>query len=423
MDGICNQECNNPQCLFDGRDCEKSLQPCNPVYDAYCQKHYANGHCDYGCNNAECNWDGLDCEQEPPNLAEGVISMVVLMDMQAFKQNVVAFLRDTSYQLRTTVRVKKDPMNNDMIYPWMGSTPTTTLQDSYYVQKHNVVFSEQYGRTGVKVYLEIDNRKCSSLTNSDYCFQSANAAAEFLAAKASRHTLSQSFPIYQVNGVNDGEEGELETPTNAKYVLFGILIVICIGGAIGIIVTTQRKRAAGITWFPEGFRTTSGTRRHSRRRGPDGQEMRNLNKNPSIACMDLDMGTHGPHIGQQWSDDESDMAQPKKRMRVFETGYASDHTVITDYEEAEPRVWTQQHLEGTDIRPPPSMLTPPQNADIKENVKGSFGMTPIMVAVVRGGGIDTGEDEDDESAGSGIQDMVAQGKILLHLTSFALTNH
>lgn len=197
MDGVCNQECNNPQCLFDGRDCEKSLQPCNPVYDAYCQKHYANGHCDYGCNNAECNWDGLDCEQEPPDLADGVISMVVLMDMQAFKQNVVAFLRDTSYQLRTTVRVKKDSLGNDMIFPWIGSTPTTTLQDSYYVQKHNVVYSEQYGRTGVKVYLEIDNRKCSALTNSDFCFQSANAAAEFLAAKASRHTLSQSFPIYQ----------------------------------------------------------------------------------------------------------------------------------------------------------------------------------------------------------------------------------
>lgn len=214
--------------------------------------------------------------------------------------------------------------------------------------------------------------------------------------------------------MSDGEEGELERPTNAKYVLFGILIVICIGGVIGIIVTTQRKRAAGITWFPEGFRTTSGPRRHSRRRGPDGQEMRNLNKNPSIACMDLDIGSHGPHMGQQWSDDESDMAQPRKRMRGFETGYASDHTVITDYEEAESRVWTQQHLEAADVRPPASMLTPPQNADPKDiNAKGPFGMTPIMVAVVRGGGIDTGEDEDDESAGNHIQEMVAQGKTVV----------
>lgn len=82
-DGVCNQECNNGPCLFDGRDCEKKLQPCNPIYDAYCQKHYANGHCDYGCNNEECNWDGLDCERErPPEIAEGVMSMIVLMDKQ-----------------------------------------------------------------------------------------------------------------------------------------------------------------------------------------------------------------------------------------------------------------------------------------------------------------------------------------------------
>jgi Notch-like protein len=28
MNGQCDMECNNPQCLFDGRDCEKSLSPC-----------------------------------------------------------------------------------------------------------------------------------------------------------------------------------------------------------------------------------------------------------------------------------------------------------------------------------------------------------------------------------------------------------
>nr|NVI76503.1 Notch [Cucujiformia] len=60
MDGVCNPDCNNAACLFDGRDCEKSLQPCNPIYDAYCQKHYANGHCDYGCDNR--GFQGQNCE-------------------------------------------------------------------------------------------------------------------------------------------------------------------------------------------------------------------------------------------------------------------------------------------------------------------------------------------------------------------------
>ncbi|XP_028141623.2 neurogenic locus Notch protein [Diabrotica virgifera virgifera] len=200
MDGRCNEDCNNPQCLFDGRDCEKKLQACNPIYDAYCKKHYANGFCDYGCNNDECNWDGLDCEKEPPEQADGVITMVILMDMESFKNNLGTFLRDTSHQLRTTVRVKKDQLGNDMIYPWMGSTPSDNQQDGYFRKKQHVVYSEQ-AQTGVKVFLELDNRKCASLVkNSDFCFQTASAAAEFLAAKASKHMMPSSFPIYQVNG-------------------------------------------------------------------------------------------------------------------------------------------------------------------------------------------------------------------------------
>lgn len=64
------------------------------MYDAYCQKHYANGYCDIGCNNAECNWDGLDCEREPPALADGVLATVILIDMQSFRDQKVTFLRE-----------------------------------------------------------------------------------------------------------------------------------------------------------------------------------------------------------------------------------------------------------------------------------------------------------------------------------------
>lgn len=411
MNGICDEECNNPQCLFDGRDCEKSLQPCNPIYDGYCQKHYANGYCDYGCNNAECNWDGLDCEKEPPDIADGVISMILLMDMQSFKKNLVAFLRDTSHQLRTTVRVKRDQLGNEMIYPWVGATPRS-LQDSFYAKKHNIVLTEQYGQVGVKVYLEIDNRKCSAISNFEFCFQTASAAAEFLAAKASKHSLSQSFPIYMVNSSEDSEGIPTDGAVNSKYVIIGILFVIVMAGVIFMIVTTQRRRAAGITWFPEGFfSTNSGTRRRSRRRGPDGQEMRNFNKNGGMGLgLDLDINSHGQHMGhsQQWSDDESEMPQ-RKRMRGLETGYSSDQTAITDYEEAEPRVWTQTHLEAADIRPT-AMLTPPQGEVINDvNARGPCGMTPIMVAAVRGGGMDTGDEDEDDTAGAVIQDLVAQG--------------
>lgn len=285
MDKQCNEECNNPQCLFDGRDCEKSLQRCNPIYDAYCQQHYANGHCDYGCNNAECNWDGLDCETQPPSLADGVISAVVLMDMRVFQDRLVAFLRDIGHQLRTTLRVKKDSMGNNMIYPWKGSA-SIGLQDTFFGKKHNVVLTEQ-GQSGVIAYFEIDNRKCIVDAGAE-CFPTANEAAEFLAAAAASHSLPQDFPIYQVKGVVTAPpDGPPENPFTFYFAIGAIIVILAM--IVGVIMA-NRKRAAGITWFPEGFlRTNSGTRRHSRRRGPDGQEMRNLNKNSSITCMDVDV--------------------------------------------------------------------------------------------------------------------------------------
>ena len=68
------------------------------------------------------------------------------------------------------------------------------------------------------------------------------------------------------------------------------------------------------------------------------------------------MMTHG-----RWSDDESELPPPK-RLRAGDMGggYASDHTLVTEYEEPEPRMWSQQHLDAADLRrPDPAIMTPP----------------------------------------------------------------
>lgn len=326
------------------------------------------------------------------------------MDMQTFRSNVVAFLRDIGHELRTTLRVKQDELGNDMIYPWKRDS----LQTNFFGRPTTIYTNSQ---SGVVAYLEIDNRKCT-VTQGAVCFPSANEAAEYLAATASKHSLSRNFPIEQVRGVVGPQGPEYpDTPTNYKYVFIGVVIVVLGGMLVGVLVTAQRKRAVGVTWFPEGFlRTSSGSgqRRRSRRRGPDGQEMRNLNKQPSVNCMDLDVGNGR---AQQWSDDESDLP-PSKRMRGIEPGYASDHTAITDYEETEPRMWTQQHLDAAEIRRPDAgVLTPPSLEHGQDvDARGPCGMTPLMVGAVRGAGLDTGEEE-DESDGTAavIADLVAQG--------------
>lgn len=85
----------------------------------------------------------------------------------------------------------------------------------------------------------------------------------------------------------------------------------------------------------------SGPRRRSRRRGPDGQEMRNLSKGVEVSG-----GLGPPH----WSDDEGDLP-PAKRAR--DNGYASDHTAVTDYDD----MWAH-HVPDTRnvILTPPSMV-------------------------------------------------------------------
>lgn len=305
-----------------------------------------------------------------------------------------------------------------MIYPWRGSTEPG-IENTYIGRQHKIAFIEQ---TGVKVYLEIDNRKC---TSGGDCFPSANEAADFLAAQAAKHTLSKVFPIYQVRSEqSQSDDFILDTPTNLKYVFSGVVIIIFTGLLVGVLVTAQRKRAAGVTWFPEGFFATNTTpHRRSRRRGPDGQEMRHLNKNSSAVCMDTDLNNDMGHV-QHWSDDESDMPQPK-RMRVIDAGYSSDHTVITDYEEPEPRVWTEQHLDAAGIRAPPSMLTPPGIHDSMGdvNARGPCGMTPLMVAAIRNGGIDTGEEDDDDCTGPIISDLIQQGKFSSYLTALFPTGN
>ena len=119
QNGVCDKACNSEGCLFDGHDCRPPLKECNPIYDAYCKKHYSDGHCDAGCNNEECEWDGLDCDVDMTlDLAEGSLVIIVLVRPDDFREREAGFLRDVGHLLRAIVRVKLDNNGDEMIYPW-----------------------------------------------------------------------------------------------------------------------------------------------------------------------------------------------------------------------------------------------------------------------------------------------------------------
>ncbi|UYV71292.1 N [Cordylochernes scorpioides] len=381
----CNEECNNMGCLYDGLDCKRKLSPCNAHYDSYCSVNYANGHCDNGCDTEECNWDGLDCEPDPPILADGYLVFGLDMPPEQFKDNKVNFLREMGHALRTNLRIKTDADGNPMIFD---------VKDDQGGRKH----------FGTMVHLVIDNRKCIKSQYTE-CFESAERAAQFLAAAHSRHALDSGFEIREIRGAAQGSShgGDTDRGSRVAYILSGAMCFILVALGLGVLATKHRKRAHGHTWFPEGFFTTvSSQKRGSRRCGPDGQEMRNLHK---VAGMG------------EWSDEDV----PVKRMKNEyspDPSYGETVTTTTDYDENDPRPWTQQHLEAADVRNPDILaLTPPQGdlhgmgrGGVDVDVRGPCGLTPLMLASFRGGGLDTGEDvEEDDGSASMIQDLLIQG--------------
>ena len=62
-DEICNSECNNDACEFDGGDCDVCTEGC-PNY------LLGNQWCDPLCFNPACHYDNGDCEMDPFNWYE-----------------------------------------------------------------------------------------------------------------------------------------------------------------------------------------------------------------------------------------------------------------------------------------------------------------------------------------------------------------
>ncbi|UYV77481.1 N [Cordylochernes scorpioides] len=365
--GVCDEECNNQQCLYDGFDCEPKLGPCNENYENYCLRNYGNGLCDHGCNTEECNWDGLDCEPDLPKLAHGTLMMIILTPPEVFRNSTATFLRDLGYILRTIVHIKKDENGQEMIYPWEAREIGSSSQKSF-------------PKYGTKVYLEIDNRRCVKTAHNE-CFQSSSDAAHFLAATHSRVGLQLPFQVGDIVS-DDQYHSNSGASTPVVHIVVGSVGFIIVALVLGVLLN-NRKRAHGITWFPKDFFRTvqPQSQRSSHRRGPDGQEMRNIVKQ---------LGLSPPVDGKDlpWGDYPA-----AKRMR-------------TDADCTDPRPWTQQHLNAAVGNPDALALTPPMGSTaeaININARGPGGLTPLMLASIRS------NEPFDDGDGSAILDMIMQG--------------
>ena len=68
-DRVCDEQCNNHECQWDGGDCSLNWrQPwVNCTDSGPCWDRFKNGQCDQECNNAGCLFDSFECQETAPS--------------------------------------------------------------------------------------------------------------------------------------------------------------------------------------------------------------------------------------------------------------------------------------------------------------------------------------------------------------------
>ena len=406
-DGICNVECNTAACLFDGRDCEtdSKVAKCRPEYDIYCTNNYRNGKCDEGCNTAECGWDGGDCDKPTKSKrpTDGSLFFVLNMALDKFhEQFKTLFERFLSLKLGTNLKVKHDENGHAMVYPFdpreiIADPSTTTFATS-------IDFMANDRESTIVVYMEVDNINCE-----EHCFNTSEEVANYIAAAYSEE-LRKDWGVMQI-GETKTVSGDSTGPVG---VIVGIITIALVLVCVGVLISNKTKKSKGITWFPDGFRAQAPAIRQGIRKSPDGQEMFGMPPSKHPSQFDID---RLDYLHDGWSDDDPNERPAKRNKR---DNSVSGQTVMSDFDDADQRPWTAQHLSAADVKNPDILgaLTPPQ-AEVSMNermtndvdVRGPCGLTPLMVASFRGGGLDTGDimEEEDAETNVAIQDLIAQG--------------
>merc|ERR1719402_2048347 len=407
--GVCDAACNTEACLFDGRDCESEGAQAQrrPEYDGYCSENYNNGKCDPGCNNAACGWDGGDCAPETTHKkpTDGSIYFVLAMSIEHFHDHFrKLFERYLSLKLQTNLRVKHDENGHAMVYPFDQAEMVEEEAFSFYTGGSGGGTFYTDGNYAIIVYMEVDNSQCEV-----NCFEKTGDLANYMAAALSNE-LRDDWSVVQI-----GETSNFTPNKDSKSpvgLIIGILCVALMFVAFGVVVQNKKRKGKGITWFPDGF-VAHAPHRPNQRKGPDGREMADWSHSKHPSQFDIDTAGYG----DGWSDDDPN-ERPAKRQNRREV--VSGQTILTDYDDPDQRAWTAQHLSAADVKNTDILgaLTPPQ-AEVMMNermggevdARGPCGLTPLMVASFRGGGLDQGDlnEEEEDTSNAVIQDLIAQG--------------
>ncbi|XP_078075229.1 LOW QUALITY PROTEIN: uncharacterized protein LOC144497660 [Mustelus asterias] len=415
-DGKCDEACNNIECQFDGFDCQGQHAQCNPHYDMYCQHHYNDGHCDQGCSSADCGWDGMDCARpEARELAGDTLVLVAFLAPHKLRGSLSSFLWNLGLVLHSTVRVKKSPTGEDMVFPYHGREDLDNLTALVYnisapgrkrtvreLARHEEEEGDgpKHGAErdvlGCIIFVEINFQPC--LATYAACFPTVQDAAAFVAALASSENGGQEFPFpLQAVAVvpEKGKSGPGSFPWELIGVSLAVLFAVVLGIFVGIHIAKKPKRKRGPLWLPPGF-VPSKESKNYKRREPVGED------------------AIGMKILNQETDCEDDEDNQNSLVEVPPSTKKSKSEEIPML--PDDRKWTQKHIKAVVNIPQSVALTPPQEntESVDVDARGPDGVTPLMLAACAGGGLESGyaEAETQEGSASVIMDLISQGASL-----------
>lgn len=74
-DKVCDDQCNNHDCRWDGGDCSLNWQQpwANCTAGVPCWDLFKNGQCDKECDNPGCLFDSFECQEAPEETCKYVV--------------------------------------------------------------------------------------------------------------------------------------------------------------------------------------------------------------------------------------------------------------------------------------------------------------------------------------------------------------
>ncbi|GMT24865.1 hypothetical protein PFISCL1PPCAC_16162 [Pristionchus fissidentatus] len=230
--GVCNQECNSRECLYDGYAC--LLQESCPQ-EEYCRERFSDGICDDACNREECEFDGGDCFGELDTLP-GQLMIRLSMSVQEFMPLSHLFLFQLSRFLRATVVLSQDSMG-PLVWQWSAVEGRGT----------RIARGENSSR-GIEVAFSVDLTRCTT-----DCFDSIGRVVEFIDHALSSKSVPLSSALSSMVSVSS-RPSSLPSLIRSDHLLVSLgLLFLLLSVVVGVALQQRASRKRTLEapiWFP-----------------------------------------------------------------------------------------------------------------------------------------------------------------------------